>query len=78
MVGELLVTKNAPGKVTDPADVVTVTLRAPTAAVLAITKLADCKVAVPTPTTEAVTPVPLTLIEVIFNKFVPASCTVRV
>jgi hypothetical protein len=78
MVGELLVTKNAPGKVTDPVDVVTVTLRAPGVAVPAITKLADCKVAVPAPMIDAVTPVPLTLIEVIFNRFVPASCTVRV
>jgi hypothetical protein len=78
MVGRPLVTKNPPVKVTDPADVVTVTLRAPIVAVPAITKVADCKVAVPAPMIEAVTPVPLMLIEVIFNRFVPASCTVRV
>ena len=78
MVGKPLVTRNAAGKVTDPVEVVTVTLRAPVSAVVAITKEADCRVAVPTPTTEAVTLAPLTVIEVMFNRFVPASCTATV
>jgi hypothetical protein len=47
--------------VAEPPAVVTVTVYAPVAAVVAITKLADCEVAVPPASKVAVTPVPLTL-----------------
>jgi hypothetical protein len=60
--------------VAEPPDVVIVTVYAPVAAVLAITKLADCDVAVPPPAKVAVTPVPLTLMLGLF-RFVPVMVT---
>jgi hypothetical protein len=60
--------------VAEPPAVVTVTVYAPVAAVLAITKLADCEVAVPPASKVAVTPVPLTLMLGLI-RFVPEMLT---
>jgi hypothetical protein len=57
-----------------PDAVVMVTVRAPVAAVLAMTKLADCEDADPPPAKVAVTPVPLTLMLGLI-KFVPVIAT---
>jgi hypothetical protein len=60
--------------VAEPPDVVIVTVYVPVAAVLAMTKLADCEDADPPPAKVAVTPVPLTLMLGLI-KFVPVIAT---
>jgi hypothetical protein len=60
--------------VAEPDDVVIVTVCTPVVAVPAITKLADCEVAVPPPDNVAVTPVPATLMLAPL-KLVPAMTT---
>jgi hypothetical protein len=60
--------------VAEPEAVVIVTVYGPVTAVLAITKLADCEVAVPPASKVAVTPVPLTLMLGLI-RFVPVIVT---
>jgi len=61
--------------VATPLAVVTDTVRRPVAAPLVITNVADCDVDDPPPAALAVTPAPLTLIAVIFKRFVPVIVT---
>ena len=61
-----------------PPGVVTVTVRAPTAAAASITKLAVSDVVLPTTTELTVTPAPLTATVVAPMKLVPVSVTVTV
>ena len=58
-----------------PPAVVTVTVRAPVAAVASITKFAVSDVPLPTTTVLAVTPVPLTATVAPATKLVPVSVT---